>query len=604
MRRPGSEAGRRELGSRSVEGGCWWGSLVSCVPIANRHARRLAIAAQDVILPHTKTAAGFSSRRAVFGRTLILLLAVTAALLAQNAPAADPATASVEGVVVNAVTGEPVPRVHVTLNRYSGDQPGSYGAMTTAEGKFSVTGLAAGNYSIGANRLGFIFDGRGVGSFVLKAGDHKTDLALQLTPSGSIAGTVVDADGQPVEGCNVMAEPNRGGQSSQSDAQGRFRIGGLAPGKYKIKAQPNEPRTPPEIRTDGTMEAHYSETYYPSALDATGGSTIAVQAGSETSGIEIRLVRTPVVEVSGKITGAPPGAENVGVNAQRWQEARPPWNARFIGWNTGTSVKKDGTFSFWRLAPGQYRIQARWNSPAGASMASAPVDVVVADSDVDGIELRLMAAADLTGQVEYESDDAKPQAPADESRQGRQRPPQLMLQGIDGTMGSMNGQVDSTGAFTFEKVLPGHYRVMWVGGRGYVKSVRLGSSELAGSILDLSNGVAGPLTLVISAQYGSVSGTVDTGDAPATGFRVVLLPDSDESAGFMVTRHVPVRSDGSYSLDALPPGTYKMAAVAESELNDVLQGGEEWEAYAPVTETVTIHAGDKATQDLRVLQKQ
>lgn len=29
-----------------------WGSLVSCVPIANRHARRLSIVAQDTILPH------------------------------------------------------------------------------------------------------------------------------------------------------------------------------------------------------------------------------------------------------------------------------------------------------------------------------------------------------------------------------------------------------------------------------------------------------------------------------------------------------------------------------------------------------------------------
>jgi len=29
-----------------------WGSLASCVPVANRHARRLPVAAQDAILPH------------------------------------------------------------------------------------------------------------------------------------------------------------------------------------------------------------------------------------------------------------------------------------------------------------------------------------------------------------------------------------------------------------------------------------------------------------------------------------------------------------------------------------------------------------------------
>ena len=535
---------------------------------------------------------------------LMLLLAIAAALLAQSVPAADPNAASVEGVVVNAVSGEPIPRVHVSLNLYSGNEPRSYGALTTAEGKFSVTGLPAGHYGIGASRLGFIFDGRR-GSLVLKEGDQKTDLALQLTPSGSIAGTVVDADGQPVEDCGVTAESNRGGQGSQSDAQGRFRIGGLAPGKYRITAQLNEPRTPPEIRTDGTMEVHYSETYYPSALDAAGSSTVPVQAGNETSGIEIRLVRTPIVEVSGKVTGLPEGAGGASVTAQRRQEVRAPWVSRFnFSWNAGTDVKKDGTFAFWRLAPGQYRIQARWFSTAGANMASAPVDVVVADSDVDGIELHMAAAGDLTGQVEYESDDAKPQAPTDQSRQPRQRPPQLMLQGIDGTMGSMSGHVDSTGAFTFEKALPGRYRVMWLGGRGYVKSARLGSSELAGGIVDLSNGVAGLLTVVISAQWGSVSGTVDTGDAPAAGFGVVMLPDNEESAGPMGTQNIRLHADGSYSLDSVPPGTYRIAAVAESDMNEVMQGGDEWEAYASVAETVTVHAGDKATQDLKVLAKQ
>jgi len=30
-------------------------SLASCVPIGNRHARRLTIVAQDSILPHTKS---------------------------------------------------------------------------------------------------------------------------------------------------------------------------------------------------------------------------------------------------------------------------------------------------------------------------------------------------------------------------------------------------------------------------------------------------------------------------------------------------------------------------------------------------------------------
>ena len=63
---------------------------------------------------------------------LILLLAASAAGFAQSGPPADPNSASVEGVVLNAVTGEPVLRAHVTIGGYANGKQQSYGAMTTA----------------------------------------------------------------------------------------------------------------------------------------------------------------------------------------------------------------------------------------------------------------------------------------------------------------------------------------------------------------------------------------------------------------------------------------------------------------------------------------
>ena len=249
------------------------------------------------------------------------------------------------------------------------------------------------------------------------------------------------------------------------------------PGKYRIKATPEEPGTPPEIRTDGTVEAHYSQTYYPSALDAASGERVSAEAGAETSGIEIRLVRTPIVRVSGKVTGIPPGADNVNLAVQQKHDNNRGFGFSFVrnsAWRGSALVKKDGTFAVWRLAPGPYRIGAQWNSPAGPTMVAPPVDIVVGDSNIDGIELRMMAAADLTGQVQYESDDAKPSAPAGEAQPARRNTPQVFLQGIDGTSWGANGQVDAGGSFTLEKVLPGRYQVMWRGSRGYIRSMRRG----------------------------------------------------------------------------------------------------------------------------------
>jgi hypothetical protein len=148
--------------------------------------------------------------------------------------------------------------------------------------------------------------------------------------------------------------------------------------------------------------------------------------------------------------------------------------------------------------------------------------------------------------------------------------------------------------------MPGRYRVVWAGGLGFVKSLRLGQSEIAGQILDLSNGAAGgALTIVISTKYASLSGTVQADGASTAGLRAVLTPDGPER-GYQLGN---IGSDGSYSFDRVVPGAYRLAAIAEADINGVMQGGDEWDHYAPVMETVTIAAGDKATQDLKILAR-
>ena len=72
----------------------------------------------------------------------------------------------------------------------------------------------------------------------LAAGDRKEDLKLKLTPTGAITGRILDAEGEPIPGADVRAEGPRGSYQASSDEQGRYRIGGLNPGKYRIRAAP------------------------------------------------------------------------------------------------------------------------------------------------------------------------------------------------------------------------------------------------------------------------------------------------------------------------------------------------------------------------------
>ncbi len=157
-----------------------------------------------------------------------------------------------------------------------------YGAQTTDEGKFSIAGIAPGSYSVSGERVGFA---GGRARVALKADDKKSDLEVKLTPVGAITGRVTDAEGEPVERASVIAEGAEKKESS-TDENGQFRIGGLAPGKYRVKASYESSMyrfyfMRPEIRADGTTEALNATTYYPGVLTAKQAGKVEVRAGGE-----------------------------------------------------------------------------------------------------------------------------------------------------------------------------------------------------------------------------------------------------------------------------------------------------------------------------------
>src|ERR1039458_992661 len=255
----------------------------------------------------------------------VLLLALCAALPAQLVlPGAAPA--SVSGIVTNSLTGEPILRAHVVLHCSTfgpDDIPQTYGALTNQEGKFTITQLPPGRYTAFAERVGFVMLPKTVSAsnfnFPLVPGDKKEDLNLILTPAGAIIGRVLDAAGEPVPNAMVRVEGNEGGETAATDEQGGCRIGGLRPGKYRVHASPRPSQfsSSAEVRTDGTEDIHYSATYYPDSLARASPRRLDVGPAAELSGIDIRLVRTGILSVSGKVSGMPGGNTRTGIEVTR-----------------------------------------------------------------------------------------------------------------------------------------------------------------------------------------------------------------------------------------------------------------------------------------------
>ena len=523
-----------------------------------------------------------------------LLLAVVA--MAQSPP--EPA--SVEGTVTHSITGAPILRAHIAL-RGPGPNAKSYGALTTAEGKFSITGVVPGTYQASADRVGFFMPagpgGRTSVEVVLRDGDKKENRKFRLTPLGSISGRVVDQEGEPVESAGVMIDTGQGSYSSirdTTDDKGRFRLAGLQPGKYRVKAALSTlpVPTPPEVRTDGTVEVRYVPTYYGGTTEYKSATRIEVGTGAEVNDVEIRLVRAPMVRISGKVLGVPPEARVSLAFAQT------------SGSRGGSGVKKDGTFEVWHVDPGKYFLLAAWSS-AGQRDQTPPVNIEIGQSNIDHIELRVVPPSDVSGQVVFEDEQARPQPPSknqqapsnQQAQPGSVRGSRLELRTVDpGVFADPAvAEVAADGSFHLTGVRAARYRVMLSWTSAYVKAVTLGSNQVEGNVLNLRNGSAGALvTVLVSSAFGSVSGKVTEGDNPVADARIALVRDDFVSLGDVT--FASTDTAGAYTIPNVRPGKYRISVVEE---NDSAPRAGNLDDYADILAPIEVQPRDKLTKDLK-----
>ncbi len=477
---------------------------------------------------------------------------------------------SVTGSVTNSVTREGVQRAHVLLRPTNNPAQQSYGAITGADGKFAVTQLPPGEYVISAEKPGFQAEGGPTNQLKLDAGQKKETVKLVLIPGGAITGRVVDADGQPVESAMVSV-PDGGG--AMTDDQGRFRIGGLRPGRFKLIATLRIlPATGPETRTDGSEQPNYAATYYPGVLEEKAAGHVAVRAGAETSGIEVRLVKTPVVRVAGTVIGIPEGQ-----SGRDWYVQFSTKNNRFAG----AQVRPDGTFAAWRVSPGRYLVIAR-ASRGAIQLRTASVQVDVGGANVEGLELKVVAPFELKGLIQYDDDASRPKAASVSAAAPNRGRDTIALQEIAAPQFGrvLRADVNADGTFVIQQVQPGRYVGMPNWG-AYVRSMQLGSRRMEGQTLDLSNGANGEtLSIAVNAGLAELSGVVRRGEDAAAGESVALarVPADGSMLRSMVTG-----VEGTFTFRRLPPGSYKLVVVDKDEAvggwfrkdADDLEGGEE-----------------------------
>jgi hypothetical protein len=575
-------------------------------------------------------------------------------------PAAEPVgTGIIRGRVVTSDTGNPVRRANVnlvpspppppppppgtpagtgasaTMTVVNGMAVQSGGgvtlirprsATTDSQGAFEFTALPPGSYRVTASAgqysaayLGIAYGAtkpNGPGSFdpgtPIELGEGQAfEKAVIALPRGAvITGRVTDESGEALARVQVYTmffQPGsprgqRMGSNGQTDDLGQFRLFGLTPGEYAVVAEARgntyvQPNAPPETEED---KIGFMTTYYPGTADEGGAQRVRARAGTETPGIEIRMVTGRLFHVSGSVVDSQgrPGARSNG-NLVKRMPGMSGGSSSF-----GFSTDDQGRFQMRSIPPGTYRLAVRqrplqFNSdgPSGDPGEMANVSLTVA-TDVDDLMIVTTPGATITGQIVFE------QGPP------QQMPQPLRVNASVGNPDDMMGMTMPAPAlvapdltFTLKGML-GEFVLRAGVPNQFLKAVMMGGEDITDTPREFKSGEK--VSLILTSRASALEGNVtDAKGQPSTGAGLILFSEDKVSwrMNSFRTRRSNTDQVGHYRITGLMAGRYFIAAVPRERLNALSSGADAsfFELLAKEATSLVVGEDEQRQVDLKIL---
>jgi len=549
------------------------------------------------------------------------------------------APASIDGIVVRSGTGEPISAATVEFGPENG---GDVRTVTTGtDGRFAFQNVKPGSYRLVALRGdGFLATAYGqripngnARPVTLEAGQNLTGVRLTMTPTGSISGRVLDRDGEPMGRVQVQALRSsyvfgmQGPmivQSTITNDLGEYRMFWLPPGQYYITAVPQntQRRTATVLRTALDADTVYAMTsppvitrralpdgevqeevavpvYFPGATDFGAASRIELGPGDNISNINMTVAASVRARhVRGRVVS--------GTNAQPVAGATVMLTPLRSG-NPNVTIpaalaNADGSFDVAGVLPGSYDLVASGRDVFEPDSLMGVVRVEVAANDVENIAVVATPGLDIPGKVVIEGP-----PPKEGGLQLVLRREPTFLPIPSQSAGAPTTNLLSVTSFVLRGVKAGDHQVT-VAGMGsrssknaYVKSIRLGNTDLLNDGLHVYGPPEAPIEVVLSTNTASLSvQVVNEKQESVPNAYVALIPNAPNRRRTDLYKAEPADGSGRVRLEGIAPGDYTLFAWEDVEIG-AWNDPEFVRNYENRGKPVQLHEGSQDSSQITVI---